>query len=67
VPYVKKGFRRNNYEVTEEHFKIAAENGLERWLVLKRVRDLFWDVDRAVTEPRITRGKRWKGIDQDHQ
>jgi hypothetical protein len=66
IAYQKKGFRKNDYGVTEEDFVVAAKNGLERWFVLKRVRDLFWDVERAITEPRIPREKRWKGMDQGH-
>jgi hypothetical protein len=61
--YQKKGFRRNDYDVTEEHFATAAENGLERRLVLKRVRDLFWPIERAITDPRKARNERWKGLE----
>jgi hypothetical protein len=56
--------RPNGNGVTNEHFAIAEKNGLDRFTVLRRVRDYFWDIERAITEPKIPRNKRWKGIDQ---
>jgi hypothetical protein len=57
--------RPNGNGVTNEHFAIAEQNGLDRFTVLRRVRDYFWDIDRAIVEPKIPRNKRWKGIDQE--
>jgi hypothetical protein len=65
IAYQKKGFRRNDLGVSQEQLAIAAKNGLDRFTVLRRVRDYFWDIDRAIVEPKIPRNKRWKGIDQE--
>lgn len=37
--------------VSDEQVKIALENGLYRELVVGRIDNLFWDVERAITEP----------------
>lgn len=37
--------------LTEQDYKVAAEHGLERILVYRRVYECGWEVERAVTEP----------------
>lgn len=37
--------------ITEEHYKIAEQNGIDRRNVYQRVWGLGWDVDRAITQP----------------
>jgi transposase-like protein len=41
----------NRVGVTEEHFRIAKENGIDRKMVLQRVRDYHWDVEKAISLP----------------
>lgn len=36
--------------LTESDYRIAAENGLDRSLVYRRVNDIGWSVERAITE-----------------
>ncbi len=38
-------------EITEEHYKIAEQNGIDRNNVYQRVWTLDWDIDRAITKP----------------
>lgn len=40
-----------DYELTEEHFKIAEKNGLSKQLVRNRF-NTGWEIDRAITQPR---------------
>lgn len=37
--------------LTENDYRVAKENGLERILVYRRVYECGWDVERAITEP----------------
>lgn len=39
-----------DYELTEEHFKIAENNGLSKQLVRKRF-NTGWEIERAITQP----------------
>jgi hypothetical protein len=47
-----KGNRRR---ITEEQFKIAESNGIERRVVLQRVRVYYWDKQRAITQKKRIR------------
>ena len=37
--------------LTEEQYRIAEENGIPKDLARRRYKYLFWDVERAITEP----------------
>ena len=36
--------------LTEQDYRVADENGIERLLVYRRVNECGWDVERAITE-----------------
>lgn len=38
--------------ISEDELRRGEANGLSRELILKRVRERFWRVERAITEPR---------------
>ena len=44
-----------DYELTEEHYKIAEQNGLPRHLVRQRFY-VGWDIERAITKPKGNQG-----------
>lgn len=48
--------------ITPEDFKIAAENGISENLVAVRVRQLGWDIDKAISTPKKNKNKNllWK-------
>jgi hypothetical protein len=47
---LRKG-KDNMQGVSEMDFKTGARNGLSRRLILRRVRDYGWEVERAIREP----------------
>lgn len=57
-----------NEFLTESDYRIAAENGLDRSLVYRRVNDIGWSIERAIMEPvhqehRATGAwERWKDV-----
>ncbi|MGM7719405.1 hypothetical protein [Metabacillus sp. Hm71] len=54
---------KNYLGITEEHFKSAAEIGLNRKLVLDRVRVLGWSISKAISTPKLPPNKRkMKGV-----
>src|SRR5699024_10771102 len=40
-----------DYYITPEEYEIAEQNGISRVLLDKRVRDLLWDKETAITKP----------------
>ena len=42
----------NMYGVSEEDFKQGSKIGLHRKLILNRIRDLGWTVEKAISEPK---------------
>lgn len=49
---------RNKQGITEEHFAIAKANGLDKYLVLHRVRDNDWTIPQAIKTPKIPNDKK---------
>ncbi len=43
------------YYITDEHYERAAAHGIDRDALNRRVRYLGWDIERAMTEPKIKR------------
>ena len=39
------------FYITPEDYKIAEENGISKDTLLSRVRELGWDIDKAITKP----------------
>lgn len=44
--------------ITLKEFEIAKKNGISRNNVRNRVENLFWDIERAITEPVNPRGRK---------
>lgn len=40
-----------DYYITPQEYKTAEKNGISRWTLEVRVKDLLWDKKRAITEP----------------
>lgn len=41
----------SEFYLTDEHYRIAEENGIERIRVYQRVNENGWDIQRAITQP----------------
>ena len=44
--------------ITEEHYKIAKENGIQEATLYRRVHQYGWDIEKAITTPPIPRQSR---------
>lgn len=45
--------------ITPQDYEIADKNGINRKMLNKRVHELGWDIDRAITTPKIVRRTGW--------
>lgn len=45
--------------ITPQDYEIADKNGINRKMLNKRVRELGWDIERAITTPKIQRNTGW--------
>ena len=43
--------------ITEEEYKIAEANGIDKRTLEERIRKQFWDKERAISQPKRKRGK----------
>lgn len=57
VPFIKAPMR-NRQGITEEQFKQAESIGLDRHVVLLRVREYGWTIEKAISTPKKARNKR---------
>lgn len=50
------------YYVTPEEYEVAAKNGISRKLLDRRIRNLGWDKEDAMTKPSIHNATGWKNV-----
>lgn len=59
-----------NKYITPEQYKIAERNGMNKYTLERRVRQLGWNIDRALTQPTLrknkTNWKEWKAVAKQH-
>lgn len=48
----------NAIKITKEHYRIAAENGISKNTLFRRVKKSGWDIKKAITHPVITAKER---------
>jgi hypothetical protein len=56
------GIMRNKQGISENQLKQAESIGLDRHLVLLRVREYGWSIEQAISIPKIPRNKRRRSI-----
>ncbi|MEB9770344.1 hypothetical protein P4K44_33135, partial [Bacillus cereus] len=51
-----------DYYITPEEYEAAAKNGISNELLTRRIRNLGWDKEIAMTKPSRYNANRWKNI-----